>query len=117
MAGARKLCVADGRRERQYLEDAVNRRRLNDLRKELGFEIADRVRVTIRDNGVGFSPGQLVLTRDRRGLGLLGSAERLHGLGGLFEVTALPAGGTLVTAEAPHTASVLELPHIGDKAR
>jgi signal transduction histidine kinase len=76
----------------------------------------DRVRVTIRDNGVGFSAGQLVLTRDRRGLGLLGSAERLHGLGGLFEVTALRSGGTLVTAEAPLGAPVLELPRIGETA-
>jgi signal transduction histidine kinase len=76
----------------------------------------ERVRVTIRDNGVGFSARQLVLTRDRRGLGLLGSAERLHGLGGLFEVTALRSGGTLVTAEAPLGAPVLELPRLGETA-
>jgi signal transduction histidine kinase len=76
----------------------------------------ERVRVTIRDNGVGFSAGQLVLTRDRRGLGLLGSAERLHGLGGLFEVTALRTGGTLVTAEAPVAAPVLELPRVSESA-
>jgi signal transduction histidine kinase len=76
----------------------------------------ERVRVTIRDNGVGFSAGQLVLTRDRRGLGLLGSAERLQGLGGLFEVTALRSGGTLVTAEAPLGAPVLELPRLGETA-
>jgi len=76
----------------------------------------DRVRVTIRDNGVGFSAGQLVLTRDRRGLGLLGSAERLHGLGGLFEVTALRTGGTLVTAEAPVAATTLEMPGVSQSA-
>jgi signal transduction histidine kinase len=78
----------------------------------------ERVRVTVRDNGVGFSPGQLVLTQDRRGLGLLGSAERLHGLGGLFEVTALRTGGTLVTAEAPASPGrVLELARVDERAR
>ena len=76
----------------------------------------ERVRVTIRDNGVGFSAGQLVLTRDRRGLGLLGSAERLHGLGGLFEVTALRTGGTLVTAEAPVAATTLGMPGVSQSA-
>ena len=76
----------------------------------------ERVRVTIRDNGVGFSAGQLVLTRDRRGLGLLGSAERLHGLGGLFEVTALRTGGTLVTAEAPVAATTLKMPGVSQSA-
>jgi signal transduction histidine kinase len=100
---------------REAITNVVRHSRGDRVRVRLTSR-GERVRVTVRDNGVGFSAGQLVLTRDRRGLGLLGSAERLHGLGGLFEVTALRTGGTLVTAEAPLTASVLELPSVSESA-
>lgn len=100
---------------REAITNVVRHSR-GDLVKVRLTSRGEHVRVTIRDNGVGFSAGQVVLTRDRRGLGLLGSAERLHGLGGVFEVTALRTGGTLVTAEAPLPPPVLELLRVGESA-
>ena len=38
---------------------------------------------------------------DGRGLGLVGNAERLARLGGIFDVRSSPQGGTVVLLEAP----------------
>ncbi|TMD69006.1 MAG: GAF domain-containing protein [Chloroflexi bacterium] len=58
-----------------------------------------RIRVTIRDDGVGFSLHEAGLTSD--GLGLVGSAERLARVGGTLDVrSARNGGGTLVLIEA-----------------
>jgi signal transduction histidine kinase len=60
-----------------------------------------RVRVTIRDDGVGFSTNDVRPTSDGRGLGLVGSLERLERVGGTFDVRSTPnGGGTLVLIEA-----------------
>jgi signal transduction histidine kinase len=59
------------------------------------------VRVTIRDDGVGFSTNDVRPTSDGRGLGLVGSLERLERVGGTFDVRSTPnGGGTLVLIEA-----------------
>jgi len=63
----------------------------------------ERIRVTIRDNGVGFIVDDVRPTKDGRGLGLVGSAERLARVGGTFKVTSMPGKGTLVVIEAPRT--------------
>ncbi len=60
-----------------------------------------RIRVTVHDNGVGFSLGQAASNTGRRGLGLRSSAERLAQIGGRFEIRSSPSEGTLVTVEAP----------------
>ncbi|TMB83582.1 MAG: hypothetical protein E6J39_06170 [Chloroflexi bacterium] len=60
-----------------------------------------RIRVTIEDNGIGFSPGEARPTRDGRGLGLIGCSERLARIGGTFDVRSAPnGGGTLVLIDA-----------------
>jgi signal transduction histidine kinase len=61
-----------------------------------------RIRVTIHDNGRGFSPREVSLTREGRGLGLLGNRERLERIGGTFAVRSSKSksDGTLVVAEA-----------------
>ena len=59
-----------------------------------------RIRVTVRDNGVGFSPRHVRLTREGRGLGLLGNRERLERAGGTFGVRSSKRG-TVVVMEAP----------------
>jgi signal transduction histidine kinase len=59
------------------------------------------IRVTIHDNGVGFSPRKVRPSRDGRGLGLVGNAERMARIGGMFDVRSSPKGGTLVLMEAP----------------
>jgi signal transduction histidine kinase len=60
-----------------------------------------RIRVTIQDNGVGFSLQEARPTRDGRGLGLVGCSERLARVGGLFDIKSAPKQGTLVILEAP----------------
>ena len=62
------------------------------------------VRVTIRDNGSGFSPSTVGLTESGEGLGLLENRESLETIGGTFAVTS-SAKGTLVIAEAPRRRS------------
>jgi len=59
------------------------------------------IRVTIRDDGIGFTPHDVRPTRDGRGLGLVGNAERMARLGGVFDVRRAKKGGTLVLIEAP----------------
>ncbi|HEY4844929.1 MAG TPA: ATP-binding protein [Candidatus Dormibacteraeota bacterium] len=60
-----------------------------------------RIRVTIHDNGVGFPVHDVRPTKDGRGLGLLGSSERLARIGGVFKVTSVPGKGTSVVIDAP----------------
>lgn len=60
-----------------------------------------RIRVTIHDDGVGFSLAEARPVSDGRGLGLVGSSERLARVGGTFDVRSAPnGGGTLVLIEA-----------------
>jgi signal transduction histidine kinase len=58
------------------------------------------IRVTIQDDGVGFTPRAIRPGKDGRGLGLVGTAERLARLGGTFEVRSSPNKGTTVVLEA-----------------
>jgi two-component system, NarL family, sensor histidine kinase NreB len=61
------------------------------------------VRATVRDDGIGFSPETFQLTADGRGLGLLGNAERMAEIGGIFRVISSPGQGTHVVLEAPRS--------------
>jgi signal transduction histidine kinase len=63
------------------------------------------IRVTIHDDGVGFMPREVRLNRHGRGLGLVGNAERMARLGGVFDVRSSKKGGTLVVIEAPRKMS------------
>jgi PAS domain S-box-containing protein len=54
---------------------------------------AHHARLTIRDNGVGFQPTAI---SDPTGLELASLRERVHNLGGTFEVTTNPGQGTTV---------------------
>ncbi|TMD97449.1 MAG: hypothetical protein E6I76_05950, partial [Chloroflexi bacterium] len=51
-----------------------------------------RIRVTIQDDGVGFSVAEVRPSSDGRGLGLLGSFERLARIGGTFDIQSAPKG-------------------------
>ena len=59
------------------------------------------IRVTVHDNGVGFSPRVMTITSEGRGLGLLGNKERLARIGGTFHVRSAKGAGTSVFVEAP----------------
>ncbi len=58
---------------------------------------ADQLRMTIRDEGVGFDPPR----RDASRLGILGMRERTELLGGRFELDAKPGEGTCVEVRIP----------------
>jgi signal transduction histidine kinase len=60
-----------------------------------------RIRVIIRDDGVGFSLRDARPAEDGRGMGLVGSSERLARLGGVFDVRSSPKRGTTVIIDAP----------------
>ena len=64
-------------------------------------ESAGRVRVTVRDDGIGFVADEVRTTPDGRGLGLLGNAERMAEVGGIFEIRSRPGEGTVILLEAP----------------
>lgn len=64
-------------------------------------ELEGRVRVTVRDDGDGFLPEAVKVGTDGRGLGLLGNAERMAEVGGLFSVRSSPGDGAEVLLEAP----------------
>ena len=62
------------------------------------------VQLAIHDDGIGFSPHEARPSSDGRGLGLVGSFERLSRVGGRFDVRSAPnGGGTRVLIEAPRT--------------
>lgn len=54
--------------------------------------------LTVSDNGVGFDSGRM---RNAGGLGLLSMRERIHLVGGRFEISSIPAGGTRIQARVP----------------
>lgn len=60
------------------------------------------LRLTVKDDGRGFSPGELrARSRDAGGAGLQGMRTRCQALGGEFRVQTGPGQGTLVEASIP----------------
>ncbi len=70
-------------------------------------EHGERIRATVGDDGVGFSPESVELSTDGRGLGLLGNAERMADIAGTFSVRSRPGEGTFVELEAPRFLTAL----------
>jgi signal transduction histidine kinase len=63
---------------------------------------ADRLRVTIRDNGRGFVLADAVRRgQSRSTFGLVGMSERADRLGAQFDLQSRPGGGTRLTLEVP----------------
>jgi len=74
------------------LENVV--RHANASRAEVNVEVmADRLELTIHDDGVGFVPGQA--SNDEK-FGLRGLQERAASIGGKLLVDSQPGSGTLV---------------------
>jgi signal transduction histidine kinase len=59
-------------------------------------EAGDRLRVEVRDDGVGIDPAG-----KRQGFGLLGMRERVAMLGGSLDIVGTPGAGTRIVAEFP----------------
>ncbi len=59
---------------------------------------ARELALLISDDGCGFEAGKI---RSARGLGLISMRERMHLLGGQFEISSKPGGGTKIQARVP----------------
>jgi signal transduction histidine kinase len=62
----------------------------------------DTVRVTVRDDGVGFEPDRLAEAENDGRLGVAASVRRrIEQLGGTVQITAAPGEGTVVEMAVP----------------
>jgi signal transduction histidine kinase len=62
---------------------------------------ADRLTITLDDDGIGFDPGEVVAAAGGRGLGLVSMRERAANLGGTFQVESRRGAGTRLVVELP----------------
>lgn len=71
--------------------------------------VAGRARLTVRDDGTGFTPpGDLTQLSGRGSFGVIGMSERARTIGGHLTLESRPGGGTTVVATAP--AGILAMP-------
>lgn len=97
---ASKILREIGRVVKESVTNVVRHAHAKTVRVRLEYPDG-LIRVTIYDDGIGFTPHDVRPSRDGRGLGLVGNAERMARLGGVFDVRSSPKGGTLVLVEAP----------------
>ena len=67
-------------------------------------QVDDEVRLSIEDDGIGFSTAKLhpsMLNKKTGGFGIFGIRERLEYLGGGLEIKSAPGEGTCVVLTAP----------------
>jgi signal transduction histidine kinase len=62
---------------------------------------ADRLTITLDDDGIGFDPGEVVAAAGGRGLGLVSMRERAANLGGTFQVESRRGTGTRLVIVLP----------------
>ena len=75
-------------------------------------QLANTVRMKIKDDGRAFDVERLLNARKNKRMGLLGMRERVEMVGGKFTIESTPGNGTTITAQIPfrngakeHTAS------------
>jgi signal transduction histidine kinase/ligand-binding sensor domain-containing protein len=61
----------------------------------------EHLTLSVRDNGIGFTPGGRPTKVGKSGFGLTGMEERTHLLGGEFRVSSAPGDGATLTIEIP----------------
>jgi PAS domain S-box-containing protein len=62
---------------------------------------ANRIKLSVQDNGQGFNPPNPDQDQPRNGTGLLGMIERLEMVDGLLEIDSAPGRGSRLTAVVP----------------
>jgi signal transduction histidine kinase len=97
---ARKTLREVSRVMKEAVSNVVRHAHADKVRIRVGYPDG-HIRVVIRDTGIGFCVDDVRPTRDGRGLGLVGSSERLARVGGVFKVISAPGKGTSVVIEAP----------------
>ncbi|HSM71242.1 MAG TPA: sensor histidine kinase [Anaerolineales bacterium] len=86
----------------ESLNNIIKHAQADHVNIHLGYE-PTKVRITVRDNGVGFDLQQVQMKRSQRpSLGLAGMEERAALLGGSVSVQASPGHGTEVEAVIPY---------------
>ena len=81
----------------EALTNIVRHAQASHVRLSLHHTDDDLLRLTVADNGTGFSPGQ------QTGLGLVVMRERAQTAGGTLQLTSLPSDGTLILCTLPCT--------------
>jgi two-component system NarL family sensor kinase len=85
----------------ESLTNAAKHAQADQIRVVLRCD-ADRISLTVEDNGQGFDPGGVISNSNQDGgIGLLGMRERLELLGGRLEINARPGRGTRLVASIP----------------
>ena len=92
---------------RELLFNAVKYAHTDRVALALELDAADRLCITVTDQGVGFDPVRLDdrSNAGQPGWGLFRIRERLMLLGGRMEINSAPGGGTRVRLVAPRDAS------------
>lgn len=85
----------------EALSNAVRHSGASRVRVRLEHD-AEQVRVSVTDDGCGFSPADVETASDR-GLGLFGMRERASQIGAQIEIRSVPGHGTRVQLEIPTT--------------
>lgn len=65
-------------------------------------EQQDQVRISIKDNGIGFDLKELARRKEEGGFGLVGIKERMKALGGKVEINSSKGKGTAILLEFKH---------------
>jgi signal transduction histidine kinase len=97
------LQVAFFQAARELLHNVVKHSRARAVNMTLSRDV-DQIRLTLQDDGVGFSvgePGSSLSTSG--GFGLFSIRERFEYLGGKMEIESAQGAGTRVTLSAPLT--------------
>jgi PAS domain S-box-containing protein len=85
----------------ESLTNAARHAQADQVRVVLRHD-ADRISLSVEDNGRGFDPGGVISASNQdAGIGLLGMRERLELLGGRLEINARPGQGTRLLACIP----------------
>jgi PAS domain S-box-containing protein len=81
----------------EALHNVAKHSRASSVRVYLSGEGGD-LALAINDDGIGFEVGRI---RTARGLGLISMRERVHLVGGKFDISSKPGSGTKIQARVP----------------
>ncbi|MCK9389653.1 MAG: PAS domain S-box protein [Sulfuritalea sp.] len=95
-----RLATAVFRVVQEALTNVARHAEASEMSVEIN-ETDDGIRLTMRDNGCGFSGAH-----DKKTFGLLGMRERISMLGGRLEIDSQPSQGTCITGWLPHRKAI-----------
>ena len=87
---------------RELLNNAVKYSEAHTIEVSIVRE-EDQIVIVIDDNGIGFTPEDVVISTESGGFGLFSIRERLDQLGGSLEIHSSPGNGCQSILRAPLT--------------